>query len=174
MRFHDFSACVLDRVVEAKVAHNGGNKGVLGESPLFHHVQRANGHYTVAVHICSVLIRHEDPVGIAVECHAHMRIVFLCLGAHVVHVHGTAILVDVDPVGLDVQGDYIGSEFGEYAGGNLVNCAVRAVDNDTHAVKGHPPGNRSLHEFDVASDGIIYTKRLADLVGNGADVIDGA
>ena len=107
-------------------------------------------HHLVAVHQRAVLVDDDHPVRVAVQRDADV-------GAHLVHlpghrhrVGGAAFLVDVEAVGLVVDGDDLGAQLPERGGRHLVAGAVGAVDNDPQARQRHGARQRPLGELDIA------------------------
>ncbi len=94
----------LMRGLEAGVAHDGGDEGVVRQAmPCLEHVQRGDGHDVVAVDQRAGFVAEQDAVGVAVVGDADVGAVFADLLAQHLRVHGAAVLVDVLAVRLDCR-----------------------------------------------------------------------
>src|ERR1700753_247964 len=61
-------------LIEAHVAHDGGDEGSMREPPVLQHACRAEGHDGVAVDDLPALVHDDDAIRVAVERDAHVRI----------------------------------------------------------------------------------------------------
>ena len=78
--------------------------------------------------------------------------------------------IDVLAVGIDAQPDHVGAQLGQRVGGDLVGRAVGAIDHQLEPVEGHRARHAALEKHQVAADGVVDTRGLADFAGARAQM----
>jgi len=86
----------------------------------------------------------------------------------------SAVVVDVESVGLVVDQRHVGTQFAEDGGGDLVGRPVADVHRDLDALERQAPGEGVLEEHDVAGHGVVQPHRLAHVLRRGDHVREGA
>ena len=167
---HDASARFLYHGVQAGVAHDGGDEGFVLKRAFGQHFQSANRHHVVAVNQVTGLVAEKHAVGVAIVRDAKVGAVLPDLPAHLLGVHGTAVLVDVHAIGLDAVIENLRAQFAQHARGGFVGGAVGAVHHDPHAFEGHSLGERTFGVFDVSAQRVVNADGFADGLGGRADV----
>ena len=131
------------------------------------HVARDQAEDLVAVDDFAALIGEDDAVGIAVERDADIGAMFQHGGAEVFRDGGADILVDVEPVRLDADGDDRGAEFPEGGGGDFIGGTVRAIEHDAQAVQAQAALQGGFGGFDIAAGGVHQARGAAETVRGG-------
>ena len=84
----------------------------------------------VSIHRLALLIDDENTVCVAVEGDADIRPQFPNLGGKGGGSRGSDIVVDVEAIGIDADGDHFRSEFPKGLRRNAVGRAIGAIDHD--------------------------------------------
>src|SRR6185437_12985568 len=171
-RANDFAAGLGDDGFQSGVAHDGGDDGFVAERSLREHLQAGNGHDVIAIDHRAGFVAQEDAVGVAVVCDADAGVVLADFPAHLLGMHGTAVLVDVHAVGLIAVNNHFRAEFAQDAGRGFVSGAVRAIHHQAHAFEGHAAREGGFGVFDVTAEGVVDTHGFADGFGGWADGFD--
>ncbi len=98
----------------------------------------------------AALVDQNDAVGVAIERNANVGAHFAHLAAQRLRRRGAAILVDVETIRLDADGDDVGAQLPQRFRHHLVGGAVSAIDHHAQAVEAEVARQRALGEFDVA------------------------
>ena len=104
----------------------------------------------IAVDHVAALVDDDDAVGVAVQRNADVGAHFAHLAAQRFRRRGAAILVDVESIRLDADGDDVGAQFPQRFRHHLVGRAMGAIDHHPQAVEAEIARQRALGEFDVA------------------------
>src|SRR5205085_12650918 len=75
----------------------------------------------------------------------------------------TDLVIDVETIRLSAVRDDIGAKLVENAGRDVIGSAVRAVDDDAHALQIEARGKGALAEFDITTDCIVDATCLAKM-----------
>ena len=126
-------------------------------------VARDHVEQLVAVVQAAIGIDHHQAVTVAVERKAEIGAVLLDRRLQVLGMHGADAGVDVETVGIVADGDHLGAELVKHRRRDVIGGAVCAVDHQLHALQIELVGKSRLAKFDVATRGIVDTKRLAEL-----------
>ena len=127
--------------MQPQIGHDGGHHCVSWQLPLPLHVQAACRHDLVAVDQLPPLIHCQAAVCVAVKGDADVIAPSPDHGGQGVHVGGTALFVDVDPVRVGV--DDVGAQLGEaveQAGGGGGGGTIGTVHQDAQAAQGGVDG----------------------------------
>src|SRR3569623_1339028 len=150
------------RLLEAEVAHYRAYHRaaqVAGLEPRFgDDVQQL-----VTVDDFAFVIDHDHAVAVAVKSNAKVGAVFEHRHLRRFGMSGTAVVIDVEAVRLDTDGDHRGTEFLEHAGRDVIGGPVRAVDHDLQTAKFHDGRDAALAEFDIAAGGVADAFGLAEV-----------
>ena len=138
--------------LQAKVAHHRGNQGVVLQLAEVLHGGGHDRHDLVAVDDGSLVVHGQATVGVAVVGDSEVRAVFNHGCLQVLKVGGTVAVVDVDAVGFGTDDNHLGTRGGEDLRGAAAGSAVRAIQDDLHAVQAVRQGLQQVH--DVAVFGI--------------------
>ena len=128
------------------------------------HFQRGNGHDVVAVHQCSGFITKQDAISVAVVRDNKVGPEFLHMLAQVLGVHRAAILIDVVALGLVAKDEDFRPQFTQHAGRGLVSRAMSAIHHDPQSFERQSTRETGFGVFDVATERVINTHRLANLI----------
>ena len=133
---HKIHAVGLAELGKAHVGHNGAHHGVFGQLAPGLHIHSADGHEEIPVHQVAVLVHCQTAVRIAVKGYAGVTVVLPDIFHQGLHVGGTAVIVDVHPVGLRVEDVTLGPQLREQQLGRPGSGTVGAVNGNLHAVQG--------------------------------------
>ena len=143
--------------LEPEIAHQRPDHTTTLELATLMEVAGNDEQQLITVHDGAGVIDHEHTIPITIEGDADVRV----LGDHFhlqrFHVGGTALVVDVQPIGLSREHRYVAAELAEDAGSDLVSRPVRAIDHDLEPREIGTHGHRTLAELDVAAGRIIDT-----------------
>ena len=78
--------------------------------------------------------------------------------------------IDVLAVRIDAQCDDVGAQLFEHVGTDLVGRAVGAIDHDLEPVEGQRARHAALEKHQVAADGIVDARGLADFAAARAQM----
>ena len=127
--------------MQPQIGHDGGHHRVSWQLPLPLHVQTACRHDLVAVDQLPPLIHCQAAVCVAVKGDTDVIAPSPYHVGQGVHVGGTALFVDVDPVRVGV--DDVGAQLGEaveQAGGGGGGGTIGTVHQDAQAAQGGVDG----------------------------------
>ena len=147
---HDGDAGLFEGQDETKVAHDGGYDRVVVQAAFVTCGEGENGQYVVAVDDIALSIDRKAAIGIAVEGETGHGAMFDDGLLQVFEMSRTAVLVDVEPVGLGMNGDDVGAKGCEDFGSDPEGSAVGAVENDGQSVKSDGGGADEM--LDVTGD----------------------
>ena len=144
------------------VGQHGAHDGGAAQFAPAQHIQPADGHDEVAVHLAAVLVQEQAAVGIAVKGNARHDLV---VAAHILgqrlHVGGAAALVDVHAVRRGRQHHRVGAQLPQQRFGADAGRTVRAVHRDLHAVQA--AGDGGFQMLDVVAHGALPAADLAQV-----------
>jgi hypothetical protein len=115
----------------------------------------------------ALLVDNDDAVRVAIKRDADIGAHFLDLGGHGFGGGGAHLVVDVEAVGFDADGEDFGAQFPEGNGRDLVGGAVGAIEHDAQAGQVDVPGQGALGVFDVAGARFLVAMGAADLASAG-------
>ena len=124
------SSDAAEEALEAEIGHHRRDDAAAGEPPALVPGLGDQRHDLVAVDDRAVLVDDDDAVGVAVERDADVGAHFMHLLLQAGRMGRAAFLVDVEAVGLDIDGDDLGAEFPQRRGRHLVGGAIGAIDDD--------------------------------------------
>ena len=94
---------------------------------------RDHRHQLVAIDHLAVLVDDDHPVRVAIERDADIGPHFLDLGAQRVRRGRADLVVDVEAVGLDADGEHLGAQLPQRHRRHLVGRAIGAIDHHAQA-----------------------------------------
>ena len=153
--------------LQAEIGHDGGNDAAAAQPAALVPLGGDERHQLVAIDQIAALIDEDQPVGIAVERDADVGPELPHLVLQLVGGGRAAIVVDVEAVRLDADGDDLGAELPQGVGGDAIGGTVGAIDHHPQARKGELLGEGVLGELDIAGLGILDSLGAAHLVGPG-------
>ena len=149
-------AGLVQGLIQAEVAHYGGDEGIGIQPAALLHVAGAHIHYLVARDIGAVFVHGEAAVGVAVEGEAEVEPVFAHqllqggdVGGAAVHVYVQAVGLVADDVGICTQGV-------EHALGYHPGAAVGAVQAHLYALIRVGREADKVADVAVAACGIVH------------------
>ncbi len=148
---------------QSKVAHHRGDQSVAAQVTAQVPRLGDHRHELVAIDDLAIFIDDDDAVGIAVERDADVGPHLLDLGPQRIGRGGTDLVVDVEAVGLDADGEHLGAQFPQRNRRHLVGGAIGAVDHHAQAAEIDVLGQRALGIFDVACLCRFVAMRPADV-----------
>ena len=119
----------------------------------------------IAVVQAALGVHHLQAVGVAVQRHAKVGLVFFDCGHQGLGVGGAHLVVDVQPVGRAANGDHVGAEFMKDFGRNLVGRAVGGIHHNLQALEGELVGKSAFAKLDVAASRVVQAARLTQTGG---------
>src|SRR6267378_8308397 len=125
----------VEMALQAEIRHDGGDEAGLCQPPVLVPTLRDYGEQLIAVDQMAELVHDHDAVGIAVERDTDIGAQFQYLAAERLGFGRTAILVNVEAVRIDPDGDHFGAEFPQRIRNNPVRGAVCAVDHDPQSLE---------------------------------------
>ena len=161
---------LFEIALEADIRHHGADDAAAFELAARSPGARDQRQDLVAVDDAAALVAHHDAVGIAVERDAEIGARLLHLGDHRLGRGGADVLVDVETVGIDADGEDIGAQFPQRGRRDLVGGAIGAIDDDAQPFEAQLLREGALGEFDVARLRVIDAARAADLGRRGEAV----
>ena len=162
---HVLDAQLLQRQLQAHVAHDGGDHGIVAQPSLLLEVIGADAHHLVAVDHPAPLIHGHEAVRVPVEGQTYVRAQLPHQLAQPLGVGGAAVLVDVGAVRLMVVGGYLRAQLLQHRRGHLVAGALGAVHHNVQPVQAHAGG--LLGKVDVAALGVALAHRSAHALADG-------
>ena len=126
----------------------------------------------IPIHHCPCLVHEDGSITVAIVGDADVGPVFQHRFLHHVGVEGSASVVDVDPVGLDIHRDHHRPQLVENRRGHLVRGPVGAIYHNLDPMEGYPFGDGSLGKLDVPTSCVIDPIGLPDLSGQRAETLD--
>ena len=133
-RTHELDAVRIERSLQSKVGHHGGNHCVTAQQPAVVKIDRGDGEHLIAVDQLALLVDCDHAIGVAVERQADLCPRGGHRGAELLGVRGTARVVDVRAVGCSVQHLDVGTDRAERRGRGSERGPVPTVDDDAYAV----------------------------------------
>ena len=106
---NNLSPALLERSIQASVAHDSGDDGLMGERFVGKHIERRDDHNVVSVDQYAGLIAKQDAVSIAIMGNSNICAQFADLRADELGVHGTAFLINIGSVRLIAKNENLGA-----------------------------------------------------------------
>ena len=131
------------------------------------HLPGADRHDPVAVLDLSLLVHHDHAVRVAVQRDPEVRPRVPHLRRHDLRIEGSALVVDVHPVGGNAEGDHLGAKLREHQRGDPVRRAVGAIHHNAQPFQGEVRGEGALQVYDVTAGRVVDPLRLSDLRRRG-------
>ena len=128
-----FQSDILEKALQAEIGHDGGNDAAAGQLAAVIPGFGDDAHDLVAIHHRAVLVHDHDAVGVAVKRDADIGAHFMNLFRQAHGMGRAAFGVDVEAIGLVVDGDDFRTQFPQRGGRHLVTGAIGAVDHDAQA-----------------------------------------
>ncbi len=146
----------LHREPESLVGHDRRHHGVVPQPALFAQRERQDGQDLVTVDQGAAGVHREAAVGVAVVCDARVGPDLDNLGLQVLGVRGPAAVVDVEAIGLGVQGHHLGAQQPQRLGSRAVGRAVGAVDDDLEPVQPVRGGRDDVVDVAPPCIGVVH------------------
>ena len=105
----------------------------------------------ITIHDRASVIHHQHAVAIAIKSDAQVRMLSQHSSLQLLHVGGTAVVVDVQAVGLSRQHGDLCAQLLEDARRHLVGRPMGAIDNNLQACKIGAARDAAFTEFDIAA-----------------------
>ncbi|CAM5208428.1 hypothetical protein BTHI11S_03433 [Bosea thiooxidans] len=115
-----------------------------------------------------MLVDDQDAVGVAIERDADIGAQLADLGDERLRMGRADLMVDVEAVRIDADGDDLGAELPERLRSHLVGGAIGAIEHDAQAFQAQVPRQRPLGEFDIARIGAVDALGAAE-AGRGRE-----
>ncbi len=144
---------VGEMALQAEIGHHGRHQSAACQPAGLMPGLGDHRHDLVAVDDGTGFVDDQDPVRVAVERDAYIGLELANLFTQAFGMGRAAACIDVDAVGLVVNGVDFGTKFPERGRRDLVGGAVGAVDDDTHAGQRDRTRQGALGKFDVT---IVY------------------
>ena len=154
---------------EAEIGHDRRNQRTAGELPAARQVHRDQRHQLIAIENDATLVGDNQPVCVAIERDPDIGAARQHFAAHLLGRQRATVAVDVDPVRRHGDREHLGAEFPEHRRGDLIAGAMRAIDDDPHAIEPQPFGKALLDKFDVAAGRVVEPLGATEL-GRGRPV----
>src|SRR5438034_973653 len=147
------------RLLEGVIRHQGA--GDAGQR-FFRRAMLGDGvKQLVAVISAPRIIDDQDAVAVAVQSDPQIGGLIFHLAYQAVGRSGARSLVDIEAVGLDADRDDVGAELMENVRRDVVGRAMRAVDDDLHALQVELRREGGFAELDIAPAGIVDAARAS-------------
>ena len=128
--FH-ISEAFLQSKIGHQSAHHAAAEPAFFMAILDHRVKQL-----VAVEQRAIGIAHDETICVAIECQTHICAVLQHRSTHRCRVRRTALLIDVQAIGLIADCDYLRAKLTKYVRTNMVGSTMRAIQYQPHAAKG--------------------------------------
>src|SRR5262249_33064919 len=150
---HQFNAQAAEMTLEAKVGHHGRYHAGALEPAVFLPAFRNDGEQLIAIDHMAAFVNDQHAIGVTIKRDTD-------IGAHLPHlaanrgqIGGTAILVDVETIGINANGNDVRAELPERAGRNFICRAICAIDHNAETFERDSLRQGQLGELDVS---ILY------------------
>src|SRR3954468_19581242 len=149
-RAYQFNAETFEETLQSEIGHHGRDHARLRQPAVFLPALRDHREQLIAVDHVAALVDQDDAVGVAIERDADVGTHFAHLAAQRLRRGGAAILVDVESVRLDADGDNVGAQLPKRFRHHLVRGAMGTIDHHAQAVEAEIARQRALGKFDIA------------------------
>src|SRR5215510_1404094 len=118
---------ISQRKLQAKVTHNRGHNGFLLEGSFFSHVFCAHSQDLIAIQYFAGFIDEHRAIRVAVEGHRKIRMFLQQNVSGGLRIKSAALPVDIFPVGLNTEWNYLGSQLRQNLRHNPIGSTVAAI-----------------------------------------------
>ena len=175
LRAYEADAALGERDLEADVAHHGGHDGVALQASVRLQPPRAHQHDGVAVDHAPTFVHEDRAIAVAVEGDAEPEASVDDSSDQLVRVCGSAVEVDVPPIGSVADERYVEPELTKQTRGHTGRRAVGAIHRHARSRQTSRIGKRRAHVCEVpfherlARDGVgLSWRNLPRRVGDDA------
>ena len=134
-RAHQLPAMRCKRFVQAKIAHDGGYRGILLQPASFQQIEGGDRENLIAIHNLAVLVAKKNTIGIAVVRNTDIRAADLDDALDLLRMNAAATVVDVHAIRLIMRNSNLRPQFSQNAGSRFVSGSIRHIDSDAHLLE---------------------------------------
>ncbi|MNV61304.1 hypothetical protein D3C71_1538070 [compost metagenome] len=151
---HKWNRQVRQSQLKAQVTHQSTDHATLQLAPLMQ-ITSNDKQQLVTVDDSAGMIDHQNAITITIEGDTQVCVLSQDSSLQLPHMRRTAVVVDVQTVGLRGQHHDLGTQLTEYARRNLVGRAMGAVDNDFQTRKTGTGRHAAFAKFNVTAGGVV-------------------
>ena len=145
--------------LQPQIRHHGGHDAGLAQAAVLAPALRDDAHQLVAVDDLSKLVNQQQAVGVAVQRNANVGAHFAHLGDERFRRGRADVVIDVEPVRFNADGDHFRAQFPKRLRGHAIARAIGAIDDDAKAFQRQGARQSELGEFDVTRTHVVHAPR---------------
>src|SRR5437867_6807221 len=169
---HHLAAVRSERLIEAKIAHDGGDYRILLQSPSLQKVQRRNGENLIAIHNLAILVAKKNTIGIAVVSNADIRATDFNDALDLLRMNAAAAVIDIHAIRLVMRHCDVRAQLAQNARRRFVSGAICHIDSHAHFLERHSAWETRFGEFHVATERVVNSRGASDFVRSRPNGID--
>ena len=135
---HDSHAHFAQRLVQAAVAHHGGDNALVAPFTRLRRRPRDDGHDAITVHDLAALVDEHAAIAVAIQGDAQVRLVCADFMHQALQMRRTALAVDVRAIRFGGKGVQLGAKARQHLRSHPTCAAIGAVEHDLDTAQRQP------------------------------------